>query len=183
MKIFKELCLAHIEFMQVLEQKSKLFSDIHRLVYPFDEEVTDIYIGEDEICISYKIYSSCGRDYDVDTQSIPMSFFESVEGESEERQRTKDKHEQLQELGKELVKLDNEKQRLFKQMNAMQQDIDAMRRLSQIYEIQKTEKFVQEIKSTDEARTKHAVIQNDIENIKLKMNVLRYELQSVGSRV
>ena len=165
---FKELCNAHLEFMKILEQKSNAFCNIHRLLKPLSGEVTDIDVNENSIRITYKYLYFGG--YEYETVSIPMSFFED---ESEEIQREKEKHELLQKLEKELVKLDDEKQRLEKHMNAMQRDIEDMMRLSRIYEIQKSEKFLEAIRESDVTRTKYAEISMEIQSLNLRMNKIR----------
>lgn len=165
---FKELCNAYEEFMKILEQKSEVFCNINRLIKPFGEEITDIDIGENSIVISYRIYSY--GDYDCESLEILMSFFED---ETEEMQKVKEKYELLQKLEKELVKLDDEKQRLEKHMNAMQRDIEDMMRLSRIYEIQKSEKFLEAMRETNMIRTKYDEISMEIQSLNLRMNKIR----------
>lgn len=67
-----------------------------------------------------------------------------------------------------LEELENSKLHLEKELNAFQEDIEDMLRLSRIYEVKKTEKFLQIEKSMNEKRSLYDNIYREIKNIRKK---------------
>lgn len=74
-----------------------------------------------------------------------------------------------------IEELENSKLLLEKELNAFQEDIEDMLRLSRIYEVKKTEKFLQIEKLMNEKRSLYDNICREIKTLGRKMKVEKTE--------
>ena len=140
MKDFKELCEAHLEFERVVEEKCNEYCTIHKCENPYHEDDAVVYIGDDTITISYKIYD-CG-DYDCASLKIPMSFFESDE-HSEEEQKALEKAKVITDVKSEINELQAQEKILRRDYDGMKKDINDIERLQKLYDIKNTSESAQ----------------------------------------